>query len=895
MYTIMGANVFEAISPRSSEQVRSLVAFLAITADRLPHAQRSCLVTRYDHVYGDLTGQRALTTAEIGAFAGQYALNAEVSKVSFVLAIETYFAALCNLISASALSNDPSNYLRVFASLPDDEFKRKFELVVSGEEHVSYGLHHFSNAFELDWYLNELSGDILDSLKSIVGSMSDIWDITPLTNIDDPIQIIHDETFPRNLVHVTGQFYTPPWLCDLLAIDVPFSPDTLVIDPFCGSGAFLLSALRRLDSNGVSVEQAMRQVFGIDLNPSACIAARTNLVLYARKKGVRDFSSITINILCADSLAPAVADGERQANGLLATGRARILVDGNIIDSNPAGKGEIARVTAQLARCGFATDEWIGAIPAEQDQLVGLSSDDRKIGEQLAAFMLKRADVMLTNPPWVGWEYMSRQYRDYLNPAWETYGLFEQKGLQASFLKEDISTLCITAACDRYVKDDGVCSIVLRPAAMQSDLAARGLRRLSVFTDSGYLSLLKIRFFDDLQVFGNAAAPAASWHLKKGSKTQFPVPVVRWARARPRWQPSSLTPLVDVASNVREEYAVCSPGDPKDSSSRWSISGQEVDTLRETLRGSNGLKPRIGFFTGGANAIFYMQPLEKTETHSWKCQNIVERAKKIVEQRTFKLESNLVYSVARGRDISYWAYAPEVYVLCPHDAGTKMYPFSEIIMQETFPDAFSYISSFKDVLRDRNGFAGWEKKIHRDNYYTLQRIGEYTFAPFKVCWSYISEDFVISVIGNDERGKPVLPNDKVVFIGYNDEDEAYFTAGVLSSSPIRLSVISSTSARQVSTNVIKHLNIPAYDKGDVIHCKIAHLCKLGHKWMKSGEFENARIGYEEINDLVSAIYDLSNADMAAIKAELRKSLGYYPFKVGLSEKRKTRVQSMRDN
>lgn len=873
--------MFESISPKSSYNVKRLITYLCKGAEELSHAKRSALITRYDHIYGDLSGQRALTLKDIASCTDQGLFTFEFSTISFVLALETHFATICNIISASALSDTPTTYLRSIATSECSDFESLVRDVITGTEHVRQGLRHYKDAFELDWYTRGLCPDVQQILRELLLAVAELWEgDAPLLALPDPIQIIHDETFPRNLVHVTGQFYTPPWMCDLLAADAEIEPDSLVMDPFCGSGAFLLSALKTLAEKGVPIERAMQQVMGIDLNPSACIAARTNLVLYARKAGIKNFGDLPINILCADSLAPAVTQGEAINAGLFDGSLARIIVDGEIVVADPNSKSEITKVTHLLENYAVHTATWFEAVTesSPRAELVEHGCRERNIAEHLAAFMVRRADVVLTNPPWVGWEYMSRPYRDYLNPAWGVYSLFEQKGLQAAFLKEDISTLCVATACDRYLKHGGNAALVIRPAAMQSDLAARGLRRLSLFVDSGYLQLHGIRLFEDLQVFGNAAAPAAVWQLKKQGRTNFPVPVRRWVRRTARWQPHAATSLADVVKNVSEESAVCSPSNPDDITTRWTIGNSAVDALRTRLVGSNDLQPRIGFFTGGANAVYYLQPLEVNGS-TWRCENITERAKRHAEKVTCNLEADLIYSVVRGRDLAFWSSEPEVFVLCPHNRETKLYPLGESVMINSYPMAYFYLKSMKNLLTSRKGFAGWEKKIHQDYFYTLQRIGDYTFAPFKVCWSYISEDFVVSVIGMDERGKPIFPNDKVVFIPFEDPEEAYFTAGVLSSAPIRLSVVSSISSRQVSTSVIRHLMVPKFDRHNTAHLQIAAACRDGHCAMASGLPSSALSYYEVINELTALIFGLSPAEMEEFRKGLLHTLGFYPFRI----------------
>ena len=91
---------------------------------------------------------------------------------------------------------------------------------------------------------------------------------------------------------------------------------------------------------------------------------------------------------------------------------------------------------------------------------------------------------------------------------------------------------------------------------------------------------------------------------------------------------------------------------------------------------------------------------------------------------------------------------------------------------------------------------GGRKKIHSDYFYTLQRIGDYTFAPYKVCWKYVSSEFTVCVLGNQKQQQELIPNDKVMFIPFESEEEAFYVGGILSSNIVRQYVHSCMSSRQ---------------------------------------------------------------------------------------------------
>jgi hypothetical protein len=316
---------------------------------------------------------------------------------------------------------------------------------------------------------------------------------------------------------------------------------------------------------------------------------------------------------------------------------------------------------------------------------------------------------------------------------------------------------------------------------------------------------------------------------------------------RSGWNPDPSDRAPGVLRQVRVVQKVAEPTDPDDATSRWMIASPEsVDAMRR-LRGHNDYTPRMGVFTGGANAVFYLQHASSNPCGS-RYRNITANAKRKVAEVDVDVEPQLVHSVARGRDIGMWHYRPAVFLLVPHTTESQMYPIPQATLESDFPKAFRYLSSMAEPLRARNGFAGWEKRIHKQHFYTLQRIGPYTFSPYKVCWRYIANEFTVCVLESDADGKTIVPNDKVMFIPMDNACEAYFVAGFLSSTLLRGYVASVMEKRQISAGVIRSIAIPKYDPDCESHRVIQDCCRRGHAMLE----KDTRA---DVDDLKSAIDD----------------------------------------
>lgn len=93
-----------------------------------------------------------------------------------------------------------------------------------------------------------------------------------------------------------GQFFTPEPVIDFCVGMMQPKPDDTIIDPACGSGGFLMSALKYLKANHQNLNTAKivsQNIFGLDINRSIARIAKMKLLLEANGK---------TNILCTNSL-----------------------------------------------------------------------------------------------------------------------------------------------------------------------------------------------------------------------------------------------------------------------------------------------------------------------------------------------------------------------------------------------------------------------------------------------------------------------------------------------------------------------------------------------------------------------------------------------------------------
>ncbi len=114
---------------------------------------------------------------------------------------------------------------------------------------------------------------------------------------------IYQELIANTTRHVKGEYYTPPDLCRLM-VDRSYEVGMTVLDPACGSGSFLVAIVQRILHSSVSSQEktrALDKIYGVDINPVACMMCRTNLLLGFSQAGF-PLESLSPNIFHANML-----------------------------------------------------------------------------------------------------------------------------------------------------------------------------------------------------------------------------------------------------------------------------------------------------------------------------------------------------------------------------------------------------------------------------------------------------------------------------------------------------------------------------------------------------------------------------------------------------------------
>ena len=385
---------------------------------------------------------------------------------------------------------------------------------------------------------------------------------------------------------------------------------------------------------------------------------------------------------------------------------------------------------------------------------------------------------------------------------------------------------------DKLLKDGGILAFVIRQGVFKSAQNGVGFRSFRLKDECG-IKVLRADDLSKIRAFDNATNSTALVYLKKGDDTSYPVPYILWEKRNDLKKLSfnGYSELREVKSQMTLIRQKAMPAVEDDITSIWLTANEdELESMNKVL-GKNNYKARTGVFTGGANAVYWLN-VNRQDGTKVEISNIVERAKRKAEKVTRTIEPNYVFPMLKGSNVRKWNISYDTYLLCPHTSETKMWPVPQTVLEEEAPDTLEYLKYFKEDLDARKGFAGWEKEIQKQEFQAILRIGEYTFSPYKVIWKYIASEFVCAVISNvdDEflGNKMILPNEKIMYVSFEDEDEAYYLCGILSSTLVANCVRSYMNPTSISAHVLDKLNIPTFDRNNNDHIAIAQECKNGH-------------------------------------------------------------------
>ncbi len=528
-------------------------------------------------------------------------------------------------------------------------------------------------------------------------------------------------------------------------------------------------------------------------------------------------------------------------------------------------------------------------------------------------------DYVVGNPPWVNWENLPESYRRVSEDLWLKYGLL---GKGTGF-KRDLAMLFLARCFDLYLKEGGKLGFLM-PFTVFKSQAGAGFRRFLVYNTrahivhdlvtlypfEGAVNRVSMVVVEKVCELGGCGDPDRRRRLEDAiGENRRGIKHVIWVSKTGRPVPTDM-PLEDVLKIAERFDAVMVSIDRADPGSPWMQVTPKSRKAVEKVIGESVYVAHEGAHPA-LNQVYFIKILGKLPDGRLVITNPPESGqKKKVKQVETAIEPDFVYPLIRGKDVKKWYVSSENrYIILPHKEDGR--PLHESDLKLRFPNTYAYLYSFRDELvwRAIKPFLSIQKRIREireqmgkskevdklkeemnrlieelyQRFYIVDNVGDYTFAPYKVVWKRIAGaitgkavSFACAVVGPDESGKPVIPDDSTILVPFQSPDEAYYLSGILNSSIARAIVASYTYELRQETHVLENVRVPRFDPRNPVHRRIAELSRRAHELAKlvhSGKDGSARSELERIEDeldrTVAQLYGITDEELAELRRLLR--------------------------
>lgn len=843
---------------------------------------------------GQFSGQQG---KEAEALSKLYRVGKETNFQELLFSVHTYFAFLMKLISAELLTlreiTFSSSLSSGLAHASEDELKRQLADIEDGGIYVRKGITNFLEGDFFRWYLDAWNPEVKDAIQEIARGLSEF---EPATSTLDPssardlLKKLYQYLVPQEVRHRLGEYYTPDWLAELLLNEVGYDGNTLkrFLDPACGSGTFLVLAIQRAKEHGAKekwppleiAKRIVANIWGFDLNPLAVIAARTNY-LFALGDLANELQYIEIPIYLSDSILwPQRSDQMmlrlRGESIEIQTSLKPFHVPSIWVSDKGFLMSKAAPLIEEMAKNQYSVDEAMvrfqkeGLVfPPHEEIVENFYKEILELEKQnkngIWARFLKNAfspmiagkfDFVVGNPPWIRWDYLSQDYRNATLQLWKDYGLFSLKGFQTRLGggKKDFSMLFVYASADYYLQDGAKLGFLITQEVFKSKGAGEGFRRFQL-GDKKYLKVLKAHDLVSIQPFEGAANKTAAIILKKGEKTEYPVPFIVWTKKKGVGKISTDKLLDEVLSFLQKKRYNAKP--IGSNVGAWQTQPAEAEGL-ESVEGRNYYKAILGA-NPNPYGIFWLELKQVLSDMNIIIRNLIERGRQEIRAVEEKIEADLVYPAIRGADIERWGIQPRIYMLVVQDPKTRR-GYLEEFLKNNYPRTYGYLLQFREILLERPLY----KKYHEEAgapFYSQFNISEETFAKYKVVWKAMSNDIfagVVSQFKTDMGYKTGIPLHTTSFFAPDNEPEAHYLCAIINSKPVRDFIKSFSSAgRGFGTpSVMQYVGIPKFDPKDLLHLKLSEVSKNCHQLKAEGKEKEIEELEKENDELVKKLFGI---------------------------------------
>jgi methylase of polypeptide subunit release factors len=850
----------------------------------------------------------------------------EKDKVDYgalLFAVHTYYALVMKLLAAEAAVLFGGFFLKSYTRKLESAYLKSSDLLreelkelEEGGIFVNLGIENFLEADYFAWYLDEWDDKVAGAVVDVVKKLSEYEPGTAELEPDvirDLFKRLYQNLVPKKIRHDLGEYYTPDWLAELVLNEVGFtvenfekiakekgveaSLDLKLLDPTCGSGTFLILAIKRIKEYALehfledkALGKVVKNIVGFDLNPLAVMASRANYLLALGELIRTATMHVELPVYFADSILAERNSTYAGVEYTLKTTPETFSVPVAVVQKGIFGKA--LTLIEECVHHGYSQREFKERATRElrvleENEILALSNLfvqmlklekagknkiwTRVLKNSFAPLFMGKFDYVVGNPPWINWESLPEDYRNATISLWEKYGLKARataEQFELGKMRRDISMLFVYVCAARYLEKDGFLGFLITQMVFKTK-GAEVFRRFNLPDGSMPLKVLKVHDMVTLKPFEGAANMTSMIILQKGKHNKYPVPYTLWQKEE-RCDATNLT-LDEAFRLCSEKELVAVPIDDKDRTSTWLTAIPSAVSLFNKVTGESAYKAYAGVYTGGTNGVYWVKIMKKS-ADDLIIENLYDCGKKKLPKEIALLEKDLLYGLIRSGDIKRWTPQPQYYIILPHTEQTDWQAISESKMKVDFPKTYSYFTKFKKILLKRSAYT-LLRKGHP--FYIMVDIHKHSFAPFKVAWKRMGSEIeaaVLSPINDSYIGKkPLIPQETISFISLENPEEAHYLCAILNSAEVNTLVksFSQVGGKSFATpSILEQIKIPKFDAKNKFHVRLAGLSKEAHELAKKDDKKALTKIEDEIDELVAELYGLSNKELQSLKEQI---------------------------
>lgn len=836
---------------RGSAVGTSIVGALFRALDEHPSARSDALFAEWR---GDLGATGSLSVADENAWvelcADMDVPGDAVQAPRVLFALQTYFALVAKLTALVVLQGVTGQRL-IDEFDAEDDIWSTFARLESGDLTAGVGALNVVEPGVFSWYVEERSDALAAGLSRGVAAAkeysAEVLELSPLA-ARDVLKGLYQTVVPPSIRHRLGEYYTPDWLVQHVIstttqTERELDPRSRVLDPACGSGSFLVEVLARMiasrEARRFSQDELLdvltKNVVGFDVSPLAVQAAKVSYLVALAPLLSPDVEGLTIPVYLADSVAPPRAGNILEGDVFaVSTSIKRWRIPAALC--TPDGlrhTGEVLRDAVDNAQSAdWVLDQLSAEVSGFDRRAAGVAEAVRDSYESLAEFerdgkngiwweiirngfaptLQEPFDFVVGNPPWVSWETLAEEYRVANQDQWDLYRLNPDLGVgrrqASSRVRLDLAMLFVAHSTAAYLRNSGRLGFVITITPFHSELGGRGFRRAFRPSDASY-AFVHLEDLRTLNVFEGPGNQPSVVTVQKEGPTSFPVPVTRWQARGSRTVPFNAS-LDQVLADVERISLSSEPVDPADPASPWAVMPEEaLAATRSVRRASPYLEDvREGINTRGANGILFVEVLQEAGERL-RIRNVPRLGRdRSLEAREGWVEREVVKALLRGEDVSRDQAAPRYGVIFFHDAAHLSRPIPDREAAVLFPEAYEFMSSFRDRLRSRTRFRGWDPS--GDDWLGLYSVTSAAVAEHKVVIREIASGMIAKALHSAD----VVPDHKLHVIRCTSAPEADALAITLNSPVVDYIVRSFSLSTSLTGSLLRYIGIRRYTDGE---------------------------------------------------------------------------------